>query len=202
MLTCQALARIFSTTGLLCHDAARALRRFNAFSCGFRGVFDPLQEVLRCGTAVDGTHARRVFDPASGLSRAATGHIYLSLPSELQAPGKTPMDPQAVSRRRGWHMRCLPKPPFDFCVRPAEQQGAIARCSVGQGVRPPTPCTFIGSHAYKTSRTALIGLLERPNWRLGVPGGQPDGLKRGQDRPFSLESGSPPGCDGSLRTNK
>jgi hypothetical protein len=36
---------------------------------------------------------------------------------------------------------------------------------------------------------------EQPNWRLGVPRGQPDGLERRQDRPFSLESGSPPAYD-------
>ena len=40
---------------------------------------------------------------------------------------------------------------------------------------------------------------ERPNWRLGVPGGQPDGHKQGQDRLLSVESRGSPGYDGGLR---
>ena len=39
---------------------------------------------------------------------------------------------------------------------------------------------------------------ERPNWRLGVPGGQPDGHKQGQDRLLSVESRGSPGYDGGL----
>ncbi len=37
--------------------------------------------------------------------------------------------------------------------------------------------------------------------KFGVPGGQPDGLDRGQDRPLPLESGSQPAYDAGLRTD-
>jgi len=35
-----------------------------------------------------------------------------------------------------------------------------------------------------------------------VPGGRPDGRKQGQHKPFSIESGSPPGYDSELRSDK
>ncbi len=43
---------------------------------------------------------------------------------------------------------------------------------------------------------------ERPNRRLGVPGGRPDGYELWQNRPFSLASGGSSWYDGGSRFDK
>ncbi len=43
---------------------------------------------------------------------------------------------------------------------------------------------------------------ERPNWRLGVPGGRLGGQGQRQGRRFSLGSGGSPGYDSDLRSDK
>ena len=58
---------------------------------------------------------------------------------------------------------------------------------------------FIGFDVDHKHTLACVTQAGRPNRRLGVPGGRPDGQEQGQDRPLSVESGGSPGYDGGLR---
>ncbi len=64
-------------------------------------------------------------------------------------------------------------------VQPVRRPGEVPGLPNGRGGR---------------TRELFARILD-PIEQFSVPGGQPDGLERGQDRPFSLESGSPPAYD-------